>query len=97
MPVYKFRSLEEMKATPPPLRLEGGFDRFLRHCARYRSLNPRTLPRGVFRFLTIEEAQDARAALRSDRHLRERLAQRIDSGDGIDRSAELPAETRPRR
>lgn len=61
MAVYKFRSAEEMEGTPPPLRFEGGFERFLRHCARYRALNPRTLPRGVFRFRTIEAAQDARA------------------------------------
>ena len=31
------------------------------------------------------------------RHLRERLAARIETGEGIDRSPELLAETRPRR
>ena len=36
------------------------FDRFVRHCARYRLIFPRHYPRGVFRFRTIEEAQEAR-------------------------------------
>jgi hypothetical protein len=38
-----------------------GFERFARHCARYFQLAPPSYPRGVFRFRTIEEAQDARA------------------------------------
>ena len=58
--VQKFRSLEDMARatviTPPG----GGFERFARHCARYLALAPRTYPRGVFRFRTIEEAQAAR-------------------------------------
>lgn len=66
MAIYKFRSVEEMEAAPPPVRLEGGFERFLRHCARYRALNPRNLPRGVFRFRTIEEAQQARERVQRD-------------------------------
>ena len=34
-----------------------GFDRFLRHCARYSAMSPRTYPRGVFKFRSLEEAQ----------------------------------------
>lgn len=66
MAVYKFRSAEEMEAMPPQVRLEGGFERFLRHCARYRAMNPVTLPRGVFRFRTIGAAQEARDEVRRD-------------------------------
>jgi hypothetical protein len=58
--VQKFRSLDDMARatvmTPPG----DGFERFARHCARYFALVPRTYPRGVFRFRTIEEAQAAR-------------------------------------
>jgi hypothetical protein len=39
---------------------EADFDRFLRHCARFWALAPRKYPRGVFKFRTIEEAQQAR-------------------------------------
>jgi hypothetical protein len=60
MPVEKFRSAEEMNAAP--VRPGGGhaFDRFIRHCARYRAIFPRAYPRGVFRFRSLEEAQAAR-------------------------------------
>jgi hypothetical protein len=57
--VQKFRSIEEMNAAtgdPPP----GDVERFLRHCARYWAIAPRTYPRGVFKFRSIEEAQRAR-------------------------------------
>lgn len=58
--VQKFRSVDDMaRATvigPPG----DGFERFARHCARYAALVPRSYPRGVFRFRTIEEAQAAR-------------------------------------
>lgn len=57
--VQKFRSGEEMNATPPASG-DSDFARFLRHCARYRALSPRTYPRGVFKFRSIEEAQQAR-------------------------------------
>ena len=58
--VQKFRSIDEMNAA----RMEGGgstVERFFRHCARFWAIAPRTSPRGVFRFRTIEEAQAARA------------------------------------
>jgi hypothetical protein len=59
VPVQKFRSIEEMNAAPP-LAVASSFERFLRHCARYRILFPRHYPRGVFRFRSVEEAQAAR-------------------------------------
>lgn len=60
MPVEKYRSGEEMNAAPVRAGHGNPFERFLRHCARYRLLYPRKYPRGVFRFRTIEEAQAAR-------------------------------------
>ena len=60
MPVQKFRSIDEMnKATVPESRLPD-FERFLRHCARYWMIAPKRYPRGVFKFRSIEEAQEAR-------------------------------------
>jgi hypothetical protein len=60
MPVEKFRSAEAMQAAAPTTSIGAPFDRFLRHCARYRRLAPRDYPRGIFRFRSIEEAQAAR-------------------------------------
>jgi hypothetical protein len=61
MAVEKFRSAEEMQAAAPTTGISAvPFDRFLRHCARYRRLAPRNYPRGVFKFRSIEEAQAAR-------------------------------------
>ena len=64
--VQKFRSVEEMEAAPILIEGEGGFERFLRHCARYWAVAPRRYPRGVFRFRTIEQAQAAREAVGAD-------------------------------
>jgi hypothetical protein len=50
-----------MHATPPEEARGGSFDRFLRHCARYRRISAKTYPRGVFKFRSLEEAQAARA------------------------------------
>jgi len=61
MPVRKFRSGEEMNATPITEVPASDFARFLRHCARFRLISPKTYPRGVFRFRNLEEAQAARA------------------------------------
>ena len=58
--VQKFRSLSEMNAAKVAVREGDNFERFLRHCARYLALSPRTYPRGVFRFRTIEDAQRGR-------------------------------------
>ena len=61
MSVEKFRSIEEMNAAPIRVAsTENPFDRFLRHCARYRTIHPRKYPRGVFKFRSLEEAQAAR-------------------------------------
>lgn len=58
--VQKFRSVEDMARASVVGPLGDGFERFARHCARYAALAPRTDPRGVFRFRTLEEAQAAR-------------------------------------
>ena len=60
MPVERYRSIEEMNAAPIRLASGNAFERFVRHCARYRILSARQYPRGVFRFRTVEEAQAAR-------------------------------------
>jgi hypothetical protein len=61
--VQKFRTGEAMNAAPPASG-DSNFDRFLRHCARHWMLSPRTYPRGVFKFRSVEEAQHARQAHR---------------------------------
>ena len=58
--VQKFRTIEEMNAAPVAAPGGASFERFLRHCARYWALAPRSYPRGVFKFRTIDEAQRAR-------------------------------------
>ena len=65
MAVERFRSLEEMNAARVRTGSDDGFERFIRHCARYRSMAPRVGPRGVFRFRSLEEAQRARLSSRS--------------------------------
>jgi hypothetical protein len=54
--VEKFRSIEEMNAAPIRTNKGDGFERFLRHCARYWRLSPRKYPRGVVKFRSAEEA-----------------------------------------
>jgi len=61
VPVQRFRSIEEMNGAPILSGAGSAFERFLRHCARYRAISPRNYPRGVFKFRGIEEAQAARA------------------------------------
>lgn len=65
MPVQKFRSIEEMN-NAPVLESRSDFERFLRHCARYWAIAPRIYPRGVFKFRSIEEAQEARRGVRTE-------------------------------
>jgi hypothetical protein len=60
MTVQKFRSAEDMNRAPILVRPGDGFERFLRHCARYREIAPSAYPRGVFKFRTIQDAQAAR-------------------------------------
>ena len=66
MPVQRFRSAEEMNAAPVRTAPGDAFDRFVRHCARYRTIARRVYPRGVFRFRTIEEAQRERERVTQD-------------------------------
>ena len=65
MVVHRFRSIEEMNAAPVRRGSPEGFERFIRHCARFRSLAPCPRPRGVFKFRSLEEAQRARLPGRS--------------------------------
>jgi hypothetical protein len=60
MPVQKFRTIDEMNRASTLRRGDATFDRFLRHCARYRTLARKTYSGGVFRFRTLAEAQRAR-------------------------------------
>jgi len=49
-----------MNKAPVPSSTEPPFERFLRHCARWWMIAPKRYPRGVFKFRSIEEAQEAR-------------------------------------
>ena len=40
MPVHKFRSIDDMNRAPVLVAEQGGFARFLRHCARYWAMAP---------------------------------------------------------
>jgi hypothetical protein len=60
MPVEKFRSLKEMNSAPIHAGAPDAFERFVRHCARYRMISQRNKFQGVFKFRSIEEAQAAR-------------------------------------
>jgi len=70
--VEKYRSGEEMNAAPVKASLEEGFDRFLRHCARYWALAPRVYPRGVMKFRSVDEAEEARAEVAKENSRRMR-------------------------
>ena len=85
MGVQKFRSIEEMNAAPPARPDGDGFERFVRHCARYWKIAPRVYPRGVFKFRSIEEAQRARDAVTADNVRRiQRSPQDRDPGTELD-------------
>ncbi|MFL6195998.1 MAG: hypothetical protein ACJ75H_17595 [Thermoanaerobaculia bacterium] len=79
MPVRKYRSAAEM----PPVercdpRSEDFLDRVAKHWARSSAFSQRIYPRGVFKFRSIEEAQQARDRVTQeniDRLRRERAAQ----------------------
>ena len=66
MAVEKFRSAEEMNAAPVRAGRDDGFERFVRHCARYRLLAPRSYRPGVEKFRSFEEAQAAPARVLED-------------------------------
>ncbi len=80
MPVQKFRGVEEMPPVPWCDSLD---ERCLRRIAklwsRSSAFSSMVYPRGVFKFRSIEEAQQARERVSQenvDRHLRERVAQK---------------------
>jgi hypothetical protein len=50
------------RARPIP-RAEADFEQFLRHCARFWAIAPKTYPRGVIKFRSIQDAQQARDRL----------------------------------
>jgi len=77
VPLQRFRSAEDMNAAPVLARPGQGFDRFARHCERYWKMAPRVYPRGVFRFRSLEEAQEAR------REISERNAARMRRGEPL--------------
>jgi hypothetical protein len=60
MSVERFRSIEEMNSAPDHGDARNSFERFVRHCARYRLISRHKNPQGVFKFRSIEEAQAAR-------------------------------------
>jgi hypothetical protein len=62
--VQKFRSIDEMNRAPALTRAGVDFEQFLRHCARYRAIAPKTYPRGVFKFRNLQDAQKARDRLK---------------------------------
>lgn len=55
MPVQRFRSVAEMDDAPVLMSGPADVERFLRHCARYWLVAPRTYPRGVFKFRSVGE------------------------------------------
>jgi hypothetical protein len=72
--VQRFRSIDEMAEAAVLVPPGEGFERFARQCARYFALAPRTYPRGVFRFRSIEDARSARAAIMEENLRRNRAA-----------------------
>jgi hypothetical protein len=64
--VQRFRSVEDMAKAHVLVTAGDGFERFARHCARLFALTPKTYPRGVFRFRSLEDAQAARARVTAE-------------------------------
>jgi hypothetical protein len=60
MSVERFRSIEKMNSATIRADARDSFERFVRHCSRYRLISRRNNPQGVFKFRSIEEAQAAR-------------------------------------
>lgn len=65
--VEKFRSIEEMNRAGVSAGEGEGFERFARHCARFWAIAPRSYPRGVFKFRSVDEARVARDRLSATR------------------------------
>ena len=60
MTVQRFRTIEEMNRAAVCGPSGSGFERFVRHCARFWAIAPRSYPRGAFKFRSLAEAQAAR-------------------------------------
>lgn len=63
MPVQRFPSISDWNDATVPSPKSGGFERFIRHNALLRRLSTFSHPRGVYRYRTIEEAQQARESM----------------------------------
>jgi hypothetical protein len=60
MSFERFRSIEKMNSAPINADARYSFERFVRHCTRYRLISRHNRPQGVFKFQSIEDAQAAR-------------------------------------
>lgn len=80
MPVWKYRSVEEMPPVPWCESLdEECLRRIAKLWSRASAFSSMVYPRGVFKFRSIEEAQHARERVTQeniDRRLRERMDQK---------------------
>ncbi len=74
MTVQRFRTITEMAAAPVVVPADESFERFARQCSRYWRIAPRVYPRGVFRFRTLAEAQEARERVTDENVRRLRAA-----------------------
>ncbi len=83
MPIRKFSSIEAMDAARRELWSDAPdaayFQRVAALWERSSEINPRTLPKGVFKFRNLEEAQEQRARLLSE-HVQELWQRRAESG-----------------
>ena len=84
MVVQRFRTVEEMEAAPVVAPRGEAFERFVRHCARYWAIAPRSFPRGVFRFRSLAEAQAARDRVTRENIARLRARGRLDGATSIE-------------
>jgi hypothetical protein len=78
--VQRYRTVEEMEAAPIVVSRGEGFERFVRHCARYWAIAPHSYPRGVFRFRSLAEAQAARDRVTHENVARLRARGRLGGG-----------------
>lgn len=83
MPVRKFRSVEEMDASRSELWCDEPDAEYFKRLEELWELssqiNPRKLPKGVFKFRSIDEAQAARDR-RLTEHVRDLWRDRIEQG-----------------
>lgn len=83
MPIRKFRSIEEMDQARHELWCDrpdaAYFERVGKLWELSSRVNPRTLPRGVFKFRSLQEAQAHRDRLLSE-HVQRLWRDRVTSG-----------------